>query len=451
MLTRTVVWILALGAGLAACDSGSLSGPAGGSAVVIGTFQAGGEPVSATPARSPSPSGPAAQAEAAARTVVVGEVTNNGRFVSLAEANVNANGEFRIDSLPSGRSELLIRARNEAEAEIGSVVLHEITVAGAEHRAHPITSRSTVHARVWTEMRASGQGSTPMESAELSLILHFSSEAAARSATSSSSIRAIADAALEAQAALTAVLASEGQARSAAARSELLLDLAVARDRERNLGIDAETAQETFVSAALDAFAADGVSAEALIFAHAAAASAFDAEMARASGDSDGRLEASRGALLLNLRSRARAALEAEGSVLGLRSAAITTVERLEARVRTAQSITELEISLAQERAAIEGRVITAVLASLVVSGGGPLLEVESELRSALDDATLWADLQGAYNTGARVQAVQAFRARVEAAAANLVATLPAEVAATVSTEVVARLMIAMGADAAIA
>jgi hypothetical protein len=76
---------------------------------------------------------------------------------------------------------------------------------------------------------------------------------------------------------------------------------------------------------------------------------------------------------------------------------------------------------------------------------------VESELRSATAAATLWADLEATSTTSARVDAVQAFRARVEAAAESFVAALPAETAATISAEVVTRLLISMGGDAATA
>jgi hypothetical protein len=290
-----------------------------------------------------------------------------------------------------------------------------------------------------------------MGSAELALFLHFSSESAAAVATSSSAIEAIANAAVRGQAALSAVLASEGHTMSAEARNALLLAPAAERDQGRHAGAGPDGAQAAYVSAAFQAFEAAGVSAEALVLAHAAAATAFDAAMAGAQSAGSARIEVTRSALLVSLHGRERVASAVQGAALGLKSAAITTIDLIEVRVRAAQSVGELEAALDEERASIEARVVGSVLASLPGLGGTVGAEVEAQLRSAIQSANLWADLEGAMDASATVEAIYAFRARVQASAEDVMASLPTEVQAGVSVEVLVQLMISLGAGAGIA
>lgn len=429
---------------LAACDSDPTHPGGDDPAVVTGSMA---EAQQTAPAATPGGEQIAAQAAGQASMVVIGEVASGGSLHSLGEAEVAANGSFRIEGVPAGRANLVVVAYNEAEAEVGRVVLHERTSAGMEHRTHPIDARSTLHARVWTEVRASANGRAEMEPAELSLYLHADGATAAQAAGSSAEIRAIAEAALEAQAVLSAVLEAEGHAGlDAATRAGLFADLAAERDRSRDAGAGADASQEAFVSAALSALADQQVSMKTFALASASATSAFDASLAESS--SNARLALTKQAVLVNLETRKRATADVQGNTLGLRGTVSTTLSDTEAGVRAAGTIAELKGSLAQARAEGQTRVVTNGLNGLIGLPGELVGDLHAHFESALLEARLWSELEAAASGQAKAAAAADFRAQVEVAVQDFLEQIPADAKldAGVTAEIVTAFLIALGA-----
>lgn len=434
------LWVTALAffLPLAACDSDP-TGTAEGHAVVVGSVE------SSQAAAASSGDGPTA-ASGEARTVAIGRITSAGAFQSMAEAEVDASGSFRIEGVPSGHANLVVVARGEADAEVGRAVLHAETRAGAEHRAHPINANSTLHARVWARMISSGAGSQAMGPAELALFVHADASAAAGTHGSDSQVDALAAAAVQAQIAMSTILAS-GEAAAGLdgeARAQLLADLAAQRDRSRHEGASAEATQRAFASAALDLFQDEGVRAEALGLAYAAATTGLDRAMIQAAVQA--RLDIAREAVLLNLESRQRAAAEVEADGLGIRSAVLEVLAETEAQVAAAGSMTQLKAALESSRVQMESRVLARIETGLSGLPLELLSQIRTQAQAALAEARLWTALDGAASGEALAQAAVEFRAQAEAAAEAFVADLPSEAQAQISTEVMAALLVALGA-----
>lgn len=382
-----------------------------------------------------------------ASTVVIGEVDGSGSFHALASGEVDGSGHFRIEGVPTGRVDLVVSARSEGETEVGRVVLHEETRAGAEHRTHPIDANSTLHARVWTQLRASGGSDDRMSSAELALFVHADGAAAAQTAASEAQVAAFAQGALEAQTAMSGILEARGYGSlDASARADLLQELVVQRDRDRAEGASPGTTQDTYAEAALSAMLDAGADAEALALAYAAAATGLDRAMAEA--DAEARLDVARQAILLNLAARSEAAAQASGDGLGLQAEVVAALGDAEASVRSAASVAELHQGLENARGNMQSRVVARFTSEL---NGVPLellTHLESELELLLESARLWTSMEGVASAEAMVQAAAQFRGEVEAAVTAFMAELPEDVQADVSAEVLVDLLVALGAGA---
>jgi len=424
------------------CDSvtSRVSGPDSGQAVVAGQ-------ITSTPGPAGAPLATTAEDDGGATTVVIGDVSLSGSFQPLAEASVDAGGNFRIERVPAGRTNLIVSARSASGLELGSVVLLEETRSDAEHHTQPIDARSTLHARVWSEIKSSGSSSAPwIGPAELALFLHTDADVAAGSAASSASIRAIADAALAAEAALSASLGAQGIDATAEARNALITEAAIARDQSRAEGENVETTHRAFVQAALAAWGAGGIQAEAAATATATAATGLDRAMAQASADA--RLDLAREAVLLNLAARSRVAAQQQGNPLGLRVAVQSTLENAKTGIEAATTMAQLRGALADSRVGIEGSVVAAVSGNLPDLPIDLAAAIEGELRAALGETRLWTRLDGTASPSGMAEASAEFRSKALEHALQVIETLPASARAGVSAEAIAAILVAFGAGA---
>lgn len=421
---------------LAACDSDP-AGTEEGSAVVVGTVES--TQGAAAPAAAPGPSASFGEAH----TVAIGRFNSSGAFQSMAEGAVDAAGDFRIEGVPAGHANLVIVAQGEAGAEVGRAVLHEETRAGVEHPSHPVNATSTLHARVWGSTPAAG--SQGMSSAELALFIHADASRAEQTAESETQVQAIASGAVTAQSAITTILDAEGPVElDREARAELLIGLVVERDRSRANGVGAESSQRAFTSSALDLFTEQGLSAEALAIAYAAATTGLDRAMAQANAHA--RLDIAREAILLNLESRQRAAAAVEADGLGIRTAILAALSETESEVAAASSLIQLHAALESSRVNVESRVLGQVESQLSGLPVELLAEIRGDVQVALAQARLWVGLESATSAEAMGQAAASFRSGVEAAVGAFVADLPSEVQSQVSVDVLTTLFIALGA-----
>lgn len=429
---------------LAACDQTPTGmDVSGDGAVVVGQVQSESASMQAAPANSTSES---ANVSGSAQTVVIGEFRSTGQFTALAEAQVDANGNFRIEGVPADRRELVIMARNSAGAEVGRVVLHEETRARTEHRAPPMNARSTLHGRVWGQMKANGQ--SQMGSAELALFLDLRSDAATSASADAAAIARLATGAARAEAAITAILAREGTPMSASARNALLLALAVERDRARSTGASAEASQRSYVEGSVAALAQGGISLEALTLAYAAAATAM-ANEASDSGDAV-RTEAVRSALLLNLEARKRLVASVQGGGLGLKSEAQSHVSALEVRVRGAATWAELSGAVHAEQAGMEDRIAGGIAVALQVLSPQARLQAEAALEAALESARFWTYLNGSDSASAMADGAAAFRAEVTSRAQAAIEAIPANVRGSLTAQAMVSLLFGTGGCASL-
>ncbi len=436
--------------GLPACDSssGGPLGPGSGTATVSGSIEPTGAdsfaPAAAVSGDQAATSGPGATSVyGGVSTVVIGELRSNGTLEVLAEAEVDAEGRFRIEGVPAHRAELLIRALADGGAVVGSAVLHEETVPGGHHRAQPIGLRSSLHAEVWIRARTAGGPAHGMGSAEIALFLHAGADAGLPPAPAAAEIDALAQASIRAGQAITAVLAAEGIQLDAAARNSLLLALAAKRDEERDAGADPDATQDAYLAASASALIASGVSAEALALAAAAATTAFDAALA--SGvEAAVRSVPIRQGLLLNIAARKAVLASVSGSAASQAAAASSVLAQLEGEVRATPHVNGLRSALVSAEASIENQIVASVLAGIPeVIPGSVRLVVEGALVQAFAAVDFAATLHGAATAEAKAQAVKEFRAAVEAAVAELLSQVPEGAAVGLTAEAAARLLLA--------
>ena len=249
-----------------------------------------------------------------AQTVAVVQIQSDGSFTELATADVAAGGSFTVEGVPAGRADLAVVAYADGTA-VGSVLIHEESRGGATIVTAPISHETTLEARAYSELRASGGGSAS-GSAELSLFIHGDDVATETAASSGAEIAAAASAYATARATVTAAYQARGRALDAAARAELMADAAVAFASQRNGGMSVRAAHDLFTEAALDALVEAEADVEATVLASATAATTFDAAL---DGTSSVRGDLVAQPLLINLKARqrlaARHATSAESSV----------------------------------------------------------------------------------------------------------------------------------------
>lgn len=371
------------------------------------------EQTSPAPSTSSPASSPQRSIAAAAETVSVVRVEGDGSLSELASADVAADGSFTVDGIPAGRGDLEVVAYAGADA-VGSVLIQETSRAGETIVAAPINAETTLEARAYSELRASGSANVE-ESSELELLIRMNGASAETAASTSSEIEATAAAYDAASATLSALYAAEGTSFGASARAHAAATAAIEFAASRDAGMSAAVANDAFIDGALDAFLDAGVDLEETAVATAAAATTFDAAL---NGESQFRDDLVVQPLRMNLRARERLAAgateSAEGSV-ALAIQQVLTSARLE--LSTGLSLLDLQALLNQQVASV---VDAGASACVQLLAGGASSSVQADVRTkaeaAFEAATLATRLEGVITASAAVDASAGYKASVRSA-----------------------------------
>lgn len=393
------------------CGEDATGPSAGGTATIQGRVEEAGAGAAGAPAYRSLVGGGAASVSA--EKVVVAQMEANGSLSALAEATVNADGTFAVQEVPAGREHLVVVAHGAGGAEVGRVMVHGRTRAGATVTAAPITYESTLRARAWAQVRASGRASATSP-AEVALLVRTGSAASA-AVLANQEVTAVADGLTLAGEAMTRVFAGSGRSMDASARAQALTSAAEAYARARFNGAGEGEAHDAYARAALDGWLAAGVSAEAVSVATASAATLFDARLEGRSG--------ARGALVseavrMNLRARQRLAAGVQsGSHASVALAVLNVLASTEASVRGATSAAAVRAALDVQAAASAGATVGAILDLLVPNASLAVrAQVQAKAQAAVDAARLSARLSAAASPEAAAQAVAGYRGAVRAA-----------------------------------
>jgi hypothetical protein len=229
--------------------------------------------------------GESSSEETTASNVIAYRVTASGELEQVASADVNAQGAYQIDipteELEQERQDLVIRAYNSSEAEIGSVALSRKFEANTVYTASPMSQETSVEVTVYVEAKSSGTWCETCTLPELRAMID--QELAARVDASSRSDRhakvaAAISGSIQAQSNLFAELEGEfedAQARQksadAVASSQLTLD---AKLHAASSASAKEGAREASERAYVDAYATAGFGNDTLVRAFEARAKA---------------------------------------------------------------------------------------------------------------------------------------------------------------------------------
>lgn len=358
--------------------------------------------------------------QASAQTVAVGQLSSDGSVSALAEAEIRANGRFRVDSVPAGLSDLQVVARGSDGAALGRVMLHRQTEAGTTYLVAPIDGESSVQASTWARLEASGNA-TATSTEEVTLLVHADASTSA-DLLAGDGVAVTGDGVAMAAGTLTRVLAAYELDVDGGARAELLTAPAVQFAQSRDAGTSLQAAHDTYLDAAVQAYLAAGVSAEALAAAAASAASTMDASL-------EGRTMA-RGrlvvpAVLMNLDARTQLAATVDtGSAAELAAGVTSVLAEAEADVRGAATADEIRTALDARAEAGTEALVSGVLGMLAADLSTVLqAEVEVGARAAAEAARLDLRLATATSADEAAVAVEGYRGDVRAAVDTMIET----------------------------
>lgn len=445
---RGPVLATALAVALAACSDDPM-GPDSDSdgAAVAGEVAETTQPESGAEGQWAGDGAAGSAQQAEAKTVAVARARADGSLDVVAEADVAADGSYRVEGVPAGHADLVVVARSGANAEVGRVVLREESRTDAEIRAAPITARTTAEGKAFAELRASGEVSRGDETGELALFVQMEGDAAAQvAAEGGARVKALADAYVEARDAMTEVMARGETALDASARAEILASLVAERDQRSHGGTSVSASHDTYVDAALDAFLDAGVSAEALALATAAAGTAVEGQ-AGVAGE-DAHLELVKTAVGLNLEARSRlaASVSGDGGPGDSKQATLDALADARAGVQASASVDEVRAALRAELERAEGEFEDRVMDALGQVSSELEILVQGRVEGAFEAADLMARVDAEMSASAMADAIVAYRDDVRAEVQALVDELPSEVAAEVDVEAMAALLVAAGA-----
>lgn len=437
------IFLLAVSA--AACDDSSTA-PEHADAVITGEVRETSEPAPTQSGAQPSgsqadDSAPSSGSSLTATTVIAASVRGDGSLDMISEADVEVDGRYTL-TVPAGRSDLIVAARSSGGAEVGQVIVHQRTTSGVEVRAAPINAHTTTEGRVYARVRASGMAASAINTAELALFLHLEAATAAHAAASAETLDALAAGYVAAQAAMTEVLASAGSETSVSARAEILANAAVQHDLDCESGMGAAAAHDAFVAAALDAYLDEGVSAEALVLATAAATAGLDQALAQA--DAAARLDVATEATDLTVRARQRLAAELPLSFVTFYTLATESHAAIRLKIRASTSFSDFLSAVRAEEAAAEAAVTDAIMALVSSFSSATRAEVEARLEAAFVEANLSARLDASASATQKAEAIAEYRQDVRAAVGALIDSLPQGV--SLDAEATAKLLMAVRA-----
>lgn len=434
MFTKRTTAFVALSAALlaAACDDTPTNVDEQNDAAVEGRVE------ETTPAPS-SGSSPQRAPGSQAQTVSVVHIDASGEYSELASADVRADGTYRIEGVPSGRTNTAVVAYVDGRAA-GEVLIHGEIRSRATIRPAPITYETTIETRAYARVVASGRADQTSTS-EVALLLHADGSDLESTLSSDAQVQAIADGSAEAGATMGGVFADAGVALDADARADLLVNAALDLAADLIAGLTLDVAHDEYAEAAIDAYMSAGASLEAVVTATAAAASTFDAEL-EGRTDIRGRLIAE--PILLNLRARERITVQHSASAEGTVAAVIeSSLGSGRASVGAATTAAEVRAAL---QAHLESTIDAATDAAVELLAADASITVRANVRAAaeaaLDEATLWTRLEGSASASASAAASAAadYRAAVRS---KVQAMVEAAEGATADVDVMTSLFIA--------
>ncbi len=376
-----------------------------------------GEVEETTPSSNPA-TGPQRAPGTAAQTVSVVQIGASGEYSELASADVQANGTYRIENVPSGRTNTAVVAYVDGRAA-GEVLIHGEIRSNATVRPAPITYETTMETRTYARIVASGRTDATSTS-ELALLLRAQGDEILTALESDAELGAIADGSAEAGATMSNVFADANVSLNASARSSLLVDAAA--DLVANLlgGVSIEVAHEQYADAAIDAYVNAGARLYTVVMATAAAANNFDAQV---NGRSSVRGRVITQPVMFNLIARQRAAAEYSGSAEAMVASAVeSSIESGRAGVETATTAAEIKSALEANLAATIDATADAAVELLAANADAFVrANVRAAAEAALDEATLSTRLQSTSTASASSSAMADYRASVRAAVQAMV------------------------------
>lgn len=369
-----------------------------------------------------------AASSAAGRNVAAARIRGDGTLEILATAATAADGSYRIEKVPAGIDRLVVVATSASGAEVGRVIVHPAVAVGGFAAAAPIDGETTVEARVFGELVASGMPKEAVNTIELAQSIDFSDRATAEATVASTAdLRALAEGFRARQEIYTQVLASRGISLDADARFAAALPAAVAYAEERRAGADEKTAEAKVSASVADAYRAKGVDSRMQTEASSAAETGLlrAAQVANASA----KLDIARAALRVNLLARERLASEALAS-LSVPAAQVDSARQAIARARAAVDTATTVAGVAGAATTLSTGVQAAFEGHLTQSGRIPQ-GAQDRLKTALQNLPTQAELETRLGSATSVGAVagaytahfDALRTAVQSAVSQLVAS----------------------------
>ena len=425
---------LALSTGLAACDDNGemITDPNGDDPAATSAVEGSVENTHSSPNSSalPAPhsstgSGttPETTAGAEAATAAVAQVQSDGSLEFLAEAEVEADGTFRVEDVPANRSDLVVVLRAEDEAEVGRVLVHGETEAGVTLVTEPVNANTTVAGHVYGNLVDAGVAQEVRSTAHLALLLRMEESTAAEVAASAQAIQEVAtgiQAGIESK--METLVATESEV-DPDAWAALMLQAAQTHAESRHGGADARAAQEAFLEAGLSALFEAGADAEKSALATTSAATGLDRAMAEA--DSQARLDLAKHFVEFNFLARQELAQEHPEEASRDEGASALAEARVEAEAAT--SISQLAQAVEGSGEVFLDGVVDLAISVLPDLGGDARAQLESSLETALANAWFGAHVGAAATPSELAQAVVEYRSQVRSTVDAFVESAPAE------------------------
>ncbi|MBT8488050.1 MAG: hypothetical protein HKN72_11255 [Gemmatimonadetes bacterium] len=371
-----------------------------------------------TPPQS-SANGPQKAPGTAAQTVSVVQISSSGEYGELASADVQADGTYRIESVPYGRTNTAVVAYVDGRAA-GEVMIHGEIRARSTVRAAPITYETTMETRTYARIMASGRADQT-STTDVALLLRANGSELETLLASDAELDAVAEGSAEAGATMNDVFANAGVSLGASTRSNLMIGAAADFAADLLGGISLEVAHDDYADAAIDAWSSAGARLETIVMATAGAATTLDAVI---EGRTSVRGRIITEPVLFNLRARERAAAQYESSAEATLAAAV------ESSLADARAGVEASSSTAAEvKSELETRlnatIDVAADAAVDLLAAGASFAVQANVRAAaetaLAEATLNTRLESAATASAAASAMADYRASVRSAVQAMV------------------------------
>lgn len=363
--------------------------------------------------------GPQRAPGTAAQTVSVVQISSSGEYSQLASAEVQADGTYRVDSVPHGRTNTAVVAYVDGRAA-GEVMIHGEIEARATVRPAPITYETTMETRAFARIMASGRADQT-SSQELALLLRASGSQLEALLASDAELDAVAEGSAEASATMNQIYADAGVSLDASTRSDVMLDAAVDFATDILGGISVDAAHDEYADATIDAWTQAGARLETIVMATAGAASTLDAVV---EGRTSVRGRIITEPVLFNLRARERAAAQYETAAEATLAAAIES-----SIAATGAGVEATSYAAADVKSELETRLTSTVDAAadaavdLLAAGASATVRanVRAAAETALAEATLNTRLDSAATASAAASAMADYRADVRSAVEAMV------------------------------